>query len=76
MGRCGIHFARKSSWTGHRRTPIVSAGEQVAVCLEHGLPGLTDRQEAHSVPRARSQRTTPLSEPTASSRLSRRIEGR
>ena len=38
-------------------------------------PTSTDRQEASSVPRARSQRATPRSVPTASSRPSWRIDG-
>ena len=73
----------ESSWTGHRRTappaaPVASsAREQVAVGLEHEMSEtMPIGRKSHSVPRARSQRTTPISEPTASSRLSCRIEGR
>ena len=34
-----------SRWTGHRCTPIVPAGDQVARRLEHQAPGVADRQE-------------------------------
>ena len=34
-----------SIWIGQRRTPIDTAGEQVARRLEHQLPGVADRQE-------------------------------
>ena len=52
-----------SSRTGHRRTPLRPAGEQVAGRLKHDLPWRFRSRRKPTRPRARSQSTTPRPHP-------------